>query len=80
MMFASQTPILSLPVPIANVWPAGRPSVAVAVELEPEPEPEPELDLDLDAGVSAALPTTGEATTDTSAPTTKARMRDQFAR
>jgi hypothetical protein len=78
MMFASQTPILSLPAPIVNVWPDGRPSVAVAVELEPELELD--LDLDFDAGASAALPTTGEATTDTSAPTTKARMRDQLAR
>jgi hypothetical protein len=76
MMFASQTPILSLPVPIVNVWPDGLPSVAVEVELEPELE----LDLDLGAGASASLPTTGEATTDTSAPTTKARMRDQLAR
>jgi hypothetical protein len=73
MMFASQTPILSLPVPIVNVRAAGRPSAAVEAELELE------LDPDLDAG-AAAIPTIGEATTDTSAATTDARMRDQLAR
>jgi hypothetical protein len=69
MMFASQTPILSLPDPIANVRPAGRPSVAVAVEFE----------LERDAG-AAAIPTIGVTTIDTSAPTTEARMLDQLAR
>lgn len=73
MMFASQTPILSLPVPIANVRPPGRPSAAVEAELELE------LDLDLDAG-AAPIPTIGEATTDTRAATTEARMRDQLER